>query len=211
MPRMLLVDDHPALQRGLQELFSAEFPLLQIELANSEASALAALNTGHWDIAVIDINLPGEGGLNLIRTIKERRPLVRLLVYTMHSEQQFGIRALRCGADGYLTKDAAPEELFRAIRLLLSGRRYVSPYLADQLAAVVAGDHIDEKHQALSGREYEVFQALISGLSLSETAARLKLNVKTVSTYRARLLEKLEVKNQSDLIRYALRHGLISE
>lgn len=208
---VLVVDDHPALQRGLQELLATEFPSLNLRFAGNEETAVATLSAGHWDLVIADLNLPGKGGLDLIRVLKERRPQIRVLVYTMHPEPQFGIRALRCGADGYLTKDAPTAELFRAIRLLLSGRRYVSPFLADQLAAAVIGDGNLEKHHGLSGREYEVFQALASGLSLSETAARLNLNIKTVSTYRTRLLDKLELKNNSELVRYAIRHGLVQE
>ena len=211
MARMLLVDDHPAVQRGLRELLLTEFPQSEFEFASSEESALRAVSSGHWDLGIVDINLPGKGGLELLKCLKEKRPLLRLLIYTMHPEQQFGIRALRSGADGYLTKDSPPDQLFLAIRQLLAGRRYVSPYLVDQLAAVVSGEDNGQKHLALSPREHEVLRATAAGLSLSETAAKLNVNTKTVSTYRARIFEKLEVKSQAELIRYALRHGLIEE
>lgn len=207
--RALLVDDHVALQMGLRELLSTEFPDLQIEYANTEQSALQALERGHWHIAIVDLDLPGKGGLDLIPALKRSRPLLKVLVYTMHSEQQFGIRAFRAGADGYLTKDSPLEDLFVAIRQLLAGRKYLSIQLAEQLASVVAADFENERHQKLSSREYAVFQGLASGRSLTEIAAELGVNIKTVSTYRARVFEKLQIVNHADLIRYAMRQGLI--
>lgn len=206
--RILLIDDHVALQRGLRELLATEFPDMQIECANTEASALQALETGHWHIAVVDLDLPGKGGLELIPALKRCRPLLKVLVYTMHSEQQFGIRALRAGADGYVTKDTPPEDLFLAIRQLLSGRKYLSIQLADQLASAVTADFESEPHQRLSSREYAVFHGLAQGRSLTEIAAALRVNIKTVSTYRARVFEKLQITNHAELIRYAMRQGL---
>jgi two-component system, NarL family, invasion response regulator UvrY len=211
MPRVLLVDDHLAIQVGLRELLTTEFPAIQIALANSEESALEALAKGHWDIAVLDISLPRKGGLELIQILKQRRPQLKVLVYTMHSESQFGLRAFRSGADGFLTKDSTPESLFLAIRQLLGGRKYLSSELAEQLASAAAGDFEGERYQMLSEREYQVFQALAAGRSLTEIGLDLKINIKTASTYRSRILEKLELKTRADLIRYALRHGLLQQ
>lgn len=211
MLRILLVDDHRALQIGLREVLSAEFPDLEVDYANSEEAALRVLEKGHWNVAIVDINLPGRGGLELIRTLKQRRPLLKVLVYTMHSEQEFGIRAFRSGADGYLTKDSPIENLFQAIRQLQLGRKYLSSDLADRLASAVAEDFDTNKHEKLSGREYEVFRGLVDNKSLSEIAADLQLNIKTVSTYRSRIFEKLQIDNHSELLRYAMKHGLIPE
>ncbi|HZQ54192.1 MAG TPA: response regulator transcription factor [Bryobacteraceae bacterium] len=211
MVRILLVDDHRALQIGLREVLSEEFPNLEVEYANNEEAALTALAKGHWNVAIVDINFPGRGGLELIRLLKQRRPLLKVLVYTMHAEQEFGIRALRSGADGYLTKDSPIENLFQAIRQLQAGRKYLSSDLADRLASAVAEDFDTSKHEKLSAREYEVFRGMIENKSLTEIAADLEINIKTVSTYRVRIFQKLQVDNHGELLRYAMRHGLIQQ
>jgi two-component system invasion response regulator UvrY len=211
MKRILLVDDHPAVQMGLRELLHTEFPSLQVEFANNEETAVQALEKGHWDAAIVDISLPGKGGLDLIKILKENRPLLKVLIYTMHHEQELGLRAIRSGADGYLMKDCRPEILFQAVGQVLSGRKYLSSSLAEQLALAVGQDERGEKYQKLSNREYDVFVRVARGESLSEIAATLDINIKTVGTYRARILEKLEVSNNSELVRYALRHGLVND
>lgn len=207
--RTLLIDDHRAVQMGLRELLSAEFPGVQVEFADGESSAMELLGKGHWDIAIIDINLRGKSGLDLIPNLKKCRPRLRVLVYTMHAEAQFGIRAFRCGADGFLTKDSAPERLFAAMRQLLAGRRYVSAELAEELASSAAQAFAAVRHEALPSREYHVMQGLAAGKTLSELAAELSLNVKTISACRSRIFETLDLKTQADLIRYVLDHGLL--
>jgi two-component system, NarL family, invasion response regulator UvrY len=209
MSRVLLIDDHRALQVGLRELLSTEFPDAQIEFADSDKAAIEQLSKGHWDVAVVDINLRGVGGLDLIPMLKHRRPQLRVLVYTMHPESQFGLRAFRSGADGFLSKDAAPEMLFIAIRQLLSGRKYLSPELAEQIAAAAAKNFGGNSHESLSAREYEVLQGLATGKTLTELAHALDINIKTVSTYRSRICEKVGAKTQADLVRYAIRHGIV--
>jgi len=207
---ILLVDDHPALQAGLRELLCAEFTGSQVECANTEEATLQKLEQGHWDLAVVDINFPGRGGLELIPTLKQARPMLKVLIYTMHSEQQFGLRAFRSGADGYLTKDSSPEELFLAVRQLVAGRKYLSSGLTEQLATAVREDFEGQKHEKLSAREYEVFRALVQNRSLSEIAGELDINIKTVSTYRSRIFEKLEIRNHGELLRYAMQHELLN-
>ncbi|MGH9345212.1 MAG: response regulator [Terriglobia bacterium] len=208
MPRILLVDDHQAVQAGLRALLSSGFPDVQIELANSEQSLFAALANGHWELVVLDLQLAGRGGLELIPELKQMRPQVKVLVYTMHSESEFGLRAFRSGADGFLPKDRPVEDLFTAVRQMLQGRKYLSSDLAERLASAAAGNFEAEPHESLSSREYEVFCLLAEGATHSEVAAKLHINTKTVSTYQARIYDKLQVKTRSDLTRYAIKHGL---
>lgn len=211
MRKALLVDDHPAVQRGLRELLLDEFKDLDIVAVSSEEAALERLGQGHWDLAIVDLDLPGGGGLKLIQTLKSRRPLLRVLVYTMHSEQQAGVQAFQQGADGFVSKDSSPDVLCEAIRRLLGGRKYVSAGLAEQLATAADRNVEQARHESLSPREREVLQLLIRGKTASEIATELSLSIKTVSTFRARVFEKLQVGNYADLFRYAMSHGLMGD
>lgn len=209
MKRLLLIDDHPAIRAGLRGLLQTEFPELAIEEANSEAAAFQAMESALWQVVILDINLPGRGGLELIPLLKQRQPRLRVLIYTMHPERQFGVPALRAGADGFLTKDSSPVEMFAAVRSLLGGAKYLSPQLAGQLAAFVSGERESAPHERLAPKERAVFRKLVAGCSLSQIAFDLQINVKTVSTYRARIWEKLCVANHSELMLYAVQHELI--
>jgi DNA-binding NarL/FixJ family response regulator len=209
MRRVLLVDDHPAVQRGLQELLLDEFKDLEtIPVANEEA-ALGRLAQGHWDLAIVDVDLPGAGGLKLIQTLKKHRPQLRILIYTMHSERHLGVQAFQHGADGFVSKDQSSDVLCAAIKRLFAGRKYVTPELAEQLAAAADRNVEEARHENLSQREQEIFRFLISGKTPSEIATELGLSIKTVSTFRARMFEKLQIDNYADLFRYAMAHGLI--
>lgn len=209
MPRVLLVDDHRAMQVGIRELLATDFPHLEIEFADTEQAARERLAQGHWDLAIVDINLGATGGLELIARLRELRPHIKVLIYTMHSESHFGVRAFRSGADGYLCKDAPPEALCTAVRLVLSGRKFLSSDLAEQIAGAVAFSPNRAPQDLLSQREYQVLKGLAAGQSLTELANALGVNVKTVSTYRTRLCEKLGAKTQTDLIRFAINHGIV--
>ncbi len=209
MRRILLIDDHPAVQRGLRELLLDEFKDLDIAPVSSEGAALERLGQGHWDVAIVDLDLPGASGLQLIQTLKSRRPLLRVLVYTMHSEQQAGVQAFQQGADGFVSKDCSPDVLCEAIRRLLGGRKYVSAGLAEQLAVAADRNVERARHENLSRREQQVLQLLIRGKIPSEIATELSLSIKTVSTFRTRVFEKLQVDNYADLFRYAVSHGLM--
>ena len=206
---ILLVDDHAAIRRGISDILTAEIDGLEFGFAGSEAEAMNALGSKTWELVTVDLNLPGRGGLDLIRNIKGLNRAPKILVYTMHSEDQLGIRALRAGADGYLTKDAHPDEIVVAVRALLQGRRYISAALADQLATAVIEPQSGSPHEMLSEREYQVLVRLASGHSLTQIGDELSLSVKTVSTYRSRVLEKLHLTRNSELVRYALKHKLI--
>lgn len=209
MKHVLLVDDHQVITMGLRSLLLTEFSDLHIEVAGDEASARKAVEVGHWDLAVIDINLPGRSGLDLMGTLKIQRPFLKVLIYTMYAEEHFGLRAIRAGADGYISKDAPLDSLFEAIRQVLQGQKYLSSSLANQLALSVENEKWGDKHQQLSNREFEVFQRIANGHSLSAIAVDLDINVKTVSTYRVRVLEKLQITNNAALVRYAIRQHLI--
>lgn len=207
--RVLIIDDHVATQRGLREILLPELPGAEIGFANSDTEALRALTAQHWDVAILDLSLPGRGGLELIGALKQLQPRLRVLIYTMHSEKQFGLRALRAGADGYLTKDRPPEEVWRAIQRLLSGRRYISSDMAEQLTQAVQNDFSGEEYRTLSLREDQVLRAIAIGKTLTEISVQLNLSAKTITTYRSRILEKLKLSNNAELIRYAIQHKMI--
>jgi two-component system, NarL family, invasion response regulator UvrY len=209
MRRVLLVDDHPAVQRGLRELLLDEFKDLDIVPVASEEAALESLAHGHWELAIVDVDLPGAGGLKLVQTLKTRKPQLRVLIYTMHSERQVGLQAFQHGADGFVSKDNSSELLCLAVKRLLAGRKYVSADLAEQLAFAADRNVERARHENLSQREQEIFQCLLSGKTPSEIAAELSLSIKTVSTFRTRIFEKLRIDNYADLFRYAMAHGLM--
>jgi DNA-binding NarL/FixJ family response regulator len=209
MKRMLLIDDHVAVRRGLSDMLSGEIPDLQIGFADSETEALRQVSESIWDGAILDLSLKSRGGLDMIPLLKDRQPQIRILIYTMYPESQFGVRALRAGADGYLTKDAEPEELIRAVRRILSGSRYIGPGLAEHLAETIASNENGPPHLFLSDREDQVLRGLAAGKSLTQIGEELNLSVKTISTYRARILEKLHIGNNSELVRYTIEHKLL--
>ncbi len=209
MIRVLIVDDHAILRRGLRALLSDEFHGAAFGEASNARQALEELREKEWDVALLDITLPGKSGLDLLKEFKAARPRLPVLVLSAHPEDQFAIRVLKAGAGGYMTKESAPGELAKAIRKILAGGRYVSPALAEKLALSVSKDLTRAPHETLSDREYEVMCLIASGKTVTEIAGELSLSVKTISTYRARVLEKLGVKNSAAITRYAIRNGLV--
>ena len=207
---ILVIDDHVAIRRGVVEMVEASFPDSVFGLAESEAEAVQQLNNQVWDLAILDLNLKARGGLELIRELKDRQPQMKILIYTMHPEEHLGLMALRAGADGYLTKDAESEQLIVALNRIQGGGRYISPALAEYLAQAVTRHETSQPQLLLSDREYQVLQGLASGKSLTQMGQELSLSVKTISTYRSRLLEKLRLTNNSELVRYALENKIIS-
>lgn len=207
---ILVIDDHVAIRRGVVDMLEASFPESQFGLAESEVDALQQVTNQIWDVAILDLNLKARGGLELIRELKDRQPQLKILIYTMHPEEHLGLMALRAGADGYLTKDAEPEQLVVAINRILGGGRYISPALAEYLAQAVTRHETSQPQLLLSDREYQVLQGLASGKSLTQMGQELSLSVKTISTYRSRLLEKLRLTNNSELVRYALENKIIA-
>ena len=209
MMRVLIVDDHAILRRGLKALLADEFHGAAFGEASDTRQALEQLQKKEWDVVLLDITLPGKNGLDLLKELKVARPKLPVLVLSAHPEDQFALRALKAGAEGYMTKESAPEELAKAVRKILAGGRYVSPALAEKLALTVGQDSTRTPHETLSDREYEVMCRIASGKTVTEIAGELALSAKTISTYRARVLEKLDVKNSAEIVQYAIRNGLV--
>jgi len=209
MIRILIVDDHAILRRGLRALLSDEFHGAAFGEASNARQALEQLRKEKWDVALLDISLPGKSGLELLKEFKAARPKLPVLILSAHAEDQFAVRVLKAGAGGYLTKESAPEELAKAVRKILAGGQYVSPTLAEKLALRVRKDITLAPHETLSDREYEIMCLIASGKTVTEIAGELSLSPKTISTYRARVLEKLGVKNNAEITRYAIRNGLV--
>jgi DNA-binding NarL/FixJ family response regulator len=207
--RILIVDDHAIVRRGLVALLSDEFHKVTFGEASDARQALEQLRRAEWDIALLDISLPGRDGLDLLKELKAEWPRLPVLVLSGHPEDQFAIRALKASAGGYMTKESAPEELAKAIRKVMAGGRYVSAALAEKLALRVRKDLALVPHETLSDREYDVMSRIGSGKKVTEIAEELSLSPKTISTYRARVLEKLGLTNSAEIIQYAIRNGLV--
>lgn len=208
--KVLIVDDHAVVRRGVAHILTEAFQRIEIGEADSGKGALSAVKKEPWDIVILDINLPDRKGLEILRTLKADYPLLPVMILSLHPEEEYALRALKAGASAYLTKQSAPEELVAAVKQVLKGRMVVSAILAERLAGGLRKDHpAIPAHQTLSGREFDVLCKLAQGRSIREIADQLGLSTKTVSTYRARLLDKLHLKTTPDLIRYALDHHLV--
>ena len=176
---------------------------------SNAGEAIAAVAKEHWDLVVLDITMPGRSGLDALKEIKSLKPATRVLVLSVHSEDQFATRVLKAGASGFLNKDSAPEELVKAARKVMAGGRYVSAALAEKLAGTLEKKNVEFPHQTLSDREFQVLRMIGSGQTVGEIAAELNLSVKTVSTYRARILEKMDLNTNAELTRYAFENKLV--
>lgn len=206
MYRVLLVDDHEVVRKGIRAILDDRFTGLTVAEASSGDEALAAL-ASPFDVVILDLAMPGRSGIDLLTEIKHRHPRLPVLILSLYGEAQFAVRALRAGAAGYLTKSAAPEQLIAAFERVVRGGRYVTETLAERLAAA-AGGEVGAPHDRLSHREFEVMRGIASGESVGEIAERMHLSVKTVSTYRARLLDKMGMETNAELTRYAIENGL---
>lgn len=206
--KILLVDDHSIVRQGLKQLLGSELTSVEFGEASTSQQALDAVEREPWDIVVLDISLPGRGGLDALKEMTGLRPELRVLVLSMHPEEQYAVRALRSGASGYVTKDTAPEELVDAVSQVLSGRKFVSAALAQRLAIELTGAN-QAPHELLSDREFQVFRMLAAGKTVKEIGFELKLSEKTISTYRTRVMTKMHTKTNAELVQYALHHGLM--
>ena len=204
--KILVVDDHPSVAEGIRAVLRGAVSDSTVDLASTAPEATAKCSTEQYALLVVDMSLPGRSGPELVAELRRLQPAGAILVYSVHAEQQFGVRAVRAGADGYLTKDRPIEELLGAARVLLSGKKYITNGLSVALAEAVSGPA--EPMSLLSDRELQVLRMVVHGASTSDIAYRLHLSVKTVSTYRSRILEKLRVSGTAELIRYALTHGV---
>lgn len=205
--RVLLVDDHAIVRRGMRTILEDSVPGVVVEEAATGDAALAAIEHP-CDVVVLDLSMPGRNGLDLLAEIKHRKPALPVLILSLHDEQHFAIRTLRAGASGYLMKDAAIEALVSAVLKVAKGGKYVSDAIADRLAAD-PGSARTTLHESLSDREFDVLRGIAGGQTVSEIAGQLHLSVKTVSTYRTRLLEKMGMSSNAELTRYALEQGLV--
>ncbi len=209
MIRLLIADDHPIVRSGLRRIAEEDRGISVAAEAGSGEEALMALRLAAVDVVLLDVSMPGGSFIDTLRRVCEEHPSVRVLVLSVHPEDQWAVRALRAGASGYLTKDHSPEQLLDAVRRVYRGGRYVSPTLAEKLAAHLGQDFAGAPHELLSDREFEVLRGLGTGRTVKEVAAKLGLSPKTVSTYRTRLMEKMRFASTADLVRYAAQHGLI--
>jgi len=209
MIRVLIVDDHPIVRAGLRRIAEDDRGMTVTAEATSGDEALATLRHHVTDVVLLDVSMPGSPFTETLRRLREEHPSVRILVLSAHPEDQWAVRALRGGASGYLTKDHSPEQLLDAIRRVHRGGRYVSPTLADRLAASLGQEFVGAPHEQLSDREFDVLRGLGAGRTVKEIAAALNLSPKTVSTYRTRLMEKMRFATNADAVRYAAEQGLI--
>ena len=209
MIRLFIADDHPVVRAGLRGIVDGEPDFEVVGEAYDGGDMLARIGRTPAEVLLLDVSMPGPGFLEVLRGLRQDHPRVAVLVLSVHPEDQYAVRALRAGAAGYLTKDHSPEELVAAIRKVHRGGKYVSPSLAERLAVGLEIGASDSPHEQLSNREYDVLCLLGSGRTVKEVASRLALSPKTVSTYRARVLEKMKLATNADLVRYAAQHGLI--
>ncbi len=209
MHSVLIADDHPMVRAGMRQFLESEIKPRHIAEAGTGQEVLDKLRAERFDLLILDINMPDRGGLDILRNIQASQPQLRVLVVSGYPERQYAVNVLKAGAAGYLQKEAASEELIKAVNVVLSGRRYVSATLAEQLVKDLDGDRDQPAHAALSEREFQIFCKLAMGRSVSDIARELFLSVKTVSTYRSRILEKMSFSSNADMTTYALRNELI--
>ena len=206
---VLIVDDHAVVRRGLAEILTDEFAGVEIGHADTVAEARGSLREGDWDLAIVDIALPKESGLMLLKEIRDTWSDLPVLVLSFHPEKRYALRALRAGAAGYLTKEAAPDELVSAVRKVLDGGKYVTQSIAERLAFRVEDGSGEAPHERLSDREYQVMVRLASGKTVSQIADEMHLSVNTISTYRSRLLDKMDMETNAEVTRYAVENELM--
>jgi DNA-binding NarL/FixJ family response regulator len=211
MIRILIADDHGIVRDGLKQIFADTADITVEGEAINGLEVMARIRERDWDVVLMDMSMPGRSGIELIKQVKGEKPALPVLILSMHSEDQYAVRALRAGAAGYLTKETAAEQVVAAVRKVASGGLYVSPGVAERLAAELTRRTDAAPHTLLSDREYQVFQALAAGRSVGAIADSLALSVKTVSTHKTRILQKLNVHNTAELIHYAIRHHLVGE
>ena len=209
MLRILIADDHTVVRRGLRQILLDEFLAAHIvDVADADELFNQVLKN-EWDVVITDISMPGRSGLDVLQLIRQHYPKLPVLVLSVHPEDQYAIRAMRAGASGYLNKDSAPEELVKAVHRILLGKKYITPSLAEKLADSLDQDADRLPHETLSDREFEVLKLLAAGVAVGEIADKLSLSPTTVSTYRARIMQKMSARSNADLIRYAMENKLL--
>ena len=209
MIKVLIADDHAVVRRGLRQILAETPDILVGGEAKSTPEVRQLVREQRFDVVVLDLNMPGGSGLELLGELHRENPGARVLILTVYQENQYAVRAIKAGAAGFLTKESAPEKLIEAVRKIATGGRYISPELAETLASMVAGEAEGAPHERLSDREFEVFKMLASGRTVSQVASELALSVKTVSTHRTRILKKMDMKTNAELTHYAMRNRIV--
>ena len=207
--RILIVDDHAIVREGLKQILAEVDDIEVAGEADCSSRALQMARREPWDLVLMDISMPDRSGLETLELLRKEHPGIKVLMLSMHRETQYAVRALKTGAAGYLNKQSAPNQLVDAIRLVASGKKYISAEVAQELASQVSGERDGLPHESLSNREYQTLCMIASGLPVSAIAEKLVLSVKTISMYRARLLKKMQLKNNAELTHYAIKQGLL--
>lgn len=209
MVKILVADDHAVVRQGVKQILADDFEQAVIGEASNIHEVLDLARKQQWDVVILDMTMPGRSGLDALKDLKQRHPKLPVLVLSMHPEDQFAVRVLKAGAAGYLTKDSAAEELVTAIQKVLQGGKYISASLAEVLATSLSDDLDTLPHLMLSDREFQIFSLIASGMTAQQIARELSLGISTISTYRSRILQKLKLKNNAELTRYAFQHQLV--
>ncbi len=209
MVRILIADDFPLFRRGVKEMLSEGLGEVRFGEAADASELQEQVQKKEWDVVVMDITMPGTTGTEALKQVKQSSPALPVVVLSMHPEDQYAVRMFKAGADGYLNKASTPQELVAAVKKVLEGGRHVSATVAERLALTMRTRETEHAHELLSDREYEVLRLIASGKTVSEVAEELNLSVTTVSTYRARILDKMQLKNNAELTRYALERHLV--
>jgi two-component system invasion response regulator UvrY len=207
--RILLADDHPSIRNGAKLILANEFSEVEFGEAANAIEVFRKIKEKDWDILILDMDMPGRSGLEVLKQLKDEKSLVPVLMFSMHPESQVAVRALKSGASGYLAKDAASEELANAVRLILSGRKYITSSLAEQMATYMENPTDKAPHELLSDREYQTLLLFAKGKTVSQVAEEISLSVPTISTFRARILQKMNMKTNAELVEYAIRNNLV--
>jgi two-component system invasion response regulator UvrY len=209
MIKIFIADDHAIVREGLKQIVAETTDMAVTDEADTGHEVLEKVSENDYDVVVLDITMPGLNGLDALKQLRSQRPDLPVLVLSIHPEEQYAVRVLKAGASGYLTKESAPDELISAIRKVSMGGKYVTPSLAEKLASDLVADGKKPLHETLSDREYQVLCMIASGKTVTEIAEELFLSEKTISTYRSRILEKMKMKTNAELIHYAIKHGLV--
>jgi two-component system invasion response regulator UvrY len=209
MLRILVADDHPIVRQGVKQIIADTTDMIVADEASNGPEVLSKIRAGSYDAVLLDISLPGVNGIDVLRQLRNERPRPPVLILSVHPEEQYAVRALRAGASGYLTKESAPDELVAAIRKISTGGKYITSSLAEKLAFDLEKKDEELPHRTLSDREYQILCMIASGRTVTEIAEELSLSVKTISTYRTRILEKMKMENNAQLTYYAIRNRLV--
>lgn len=208
MIRIVVADDHAIVREGLKHIITSSGDMTVVGEAADGAEVMQLVRGADFEVLVLDLSMPGRSGMELIKLVRSEKPRLHILVFSMHQELQYAVRAMKSGANGYLIKESAPLEVLQALRKIAAGRPSISLDVAEQLALGSTWGGISVPHERLSDREFEVFRLIASGVSVSDIAVRLNLSAKTISTHKANLMQKMDMHNQSELIRYAIKHGV---